>query len=290
MSSAHVVARIKRLFPKAKVGHAGTLDPEATGLLVVLLGRATKLATYAEGGEKEYAIEVLLGTTTTTDDIWGETIQESLVMVSEAEVRAGLGSFVGTIDQIPPSISAVKIDGERAYARARRGESVRISPRRVTIHAISDVQCDLPRVRIVVRCSKGTYMRSLARDLGQRLGCGACISAIRRTASSPFELKDAVPLAEVTSANLIQWDRLFPSAPRWPLTARQLARLRHGDETLAHEVSRSVPSSLDDASSAIVGVNESDAQPCALFIKVQEEPVAAMRYLWRLAVSMTIEE
>lgn len=290
MSSAHAVARIKRLFPHLKVGHAGTLDPQATGLLVVLLGRATKLASYAEGGEKEYAIEILLGTTTSTDDVWGETIQTLPVSVTEAEVRSHLSSFLGSIEQVPPAVSAIKLDGERAYTRVRRGESVCIAPRRVNVYAIEDVRWDCPRVRMLVRCSKGTYMRSLARDLGRLLGCGGCISAIRRTASSPFSLSDAVPLEEVSFDKVIEWDRLFPHAPRWMLNSRQVARLRHGDEKLAQEIPPSVIQALDTLSSGIVAVRQSDMQPCALFIKDSTPPAPEMPSGWRLAVLMSIEE
>jgi tRNA pseudouridine55 synthase len=217
LSSAQVVARVKGLFdirPRKsfRVGHAGTLDPNATGLLVVLVGAATRFAQFAEAGEKQYEIEILLGRRTSTDDIWGDTTSENLVQPTQSQVHQALQSFVGAISQTPPQISAIKVDGERAYRRARQGETVSLDAREVSVYSIDQVTVELPYIRASVRCSKGTYMRSLARDVGELLGCGGCLSAIRRTQSSPFTVALARPLELLTVGDLLPWAKLFPQA------------------------------------------------------------------------------
>jgi tRNA pseudouridine55 synthase len=198
MTSHDVVARVRRLAGTRKVGHAGTLDPMATGVLVVGVNRATRLLGHLTLTDKRYAATIGLGATTTTDDAEGEVVQTRPTDgLTEDEVRAALASFVGEIDQVPSAVSAVKVDGRRAYARVRAGEEVDLPPRRVTVHALEITGLDLPDVRIAVHCSSGTYIRALARDLGAALGVGAHLTALRRTAVGPFKLADAHTLEQL---------------------------------------------------------------------------------------------
>ena len=193
-TSHDVVNAVRRLMGQRRVGHAGTLDPLATGVLVLGVGHGTRLIEYLAGTRKTYRAEILLGRTTTTDDSAGETLREQPVNVDDAAVRAALGQFKGTIAQVPPVYAAVHIDGTRAYKRARRGEDVTLAPRQVTIHRLELLEIQLPLLSLELECSTGTYVRALARDLGEALGCGAHLAALTRTRVGAFSLADAVPL------------------------------------------------------------------------------------------------
>ena len=196
-----MVALVRRLFHQKRVGHAGTLDPLAEGVLPVLLGRATRLADQAAAGVKVYYAEILLGTVTSTDDLEGEIISTAVVPeYSDAEVRAVLDQFTGEIEQVPPMYSAVKLAGEAAYRRARRGEQVEIRPRRIRIDRIRLVSRTQDHICIVVRCGKGTYIRSLARDIGERLGPGATLARLVRLRVGPFHICDSVSPEELDEA------------------------------------------------------------------------------------------
>jgi tRNA pseudouridine55 synthase len=202
MTSHDVVARVRRLAGTRKVGHAGTLDPMATGVLLVGVNRATRLLGHLMLTEKAYDATVRLGAGTSTDDAEGELgEQRSTELLTEDDVRSAAGRFVGTIEQVPSSVSAVKIDGERAYKRVRAGEDVRIPARTVTVHEllVTGVRREGPwlDVDVSVRCSSGTYVRALARDLGEALGVGGHLTALRRTAVGPFTLADAHTLDEL---------------------------------------------------------------------------------------------
>ncbi|WP_277987700.1 tRNA pseudouridine(55) synthase TruB [Nocardioides aromaticivorans] len=196
MTSHAVVARVRRTLGTRKVGHAGTLDPMATGVLVLGVERATRLLGHLMLTEKAYTATVRLGASTTTDDAEGEvTATTDASHLTEAQVRAALGAFAGEIDQVPSTVSAIKVDGKRAYALARAGEEVELKARRVTIHEIEadgfrgeDGFLDLD---IRVRCSSGTYIRAIARDLGAALGVGGHLTALRRTAVGPFTVDGA---------------------------------------------------------------------------------------------------
>lgn len=188
-SSAGIVRLIRGRLQARAAGHTGTLDPRATGLLVVLLGRATKLAPFLEGLEKEYETTIRLGVVTETDDLDGEIVARRPVTAGPAQIAAALARFTGTIEQRPPAYSAVQVGGERAYRRARRGERVTLAPRRVTLHTLELLDADPLRLRIV--CSPGTYVRSLARDLGEALGCGGAVESLRRTRVGPFRVDGA---------------------------------------------------------------------------------------------------
>jgi tRNA pseudouridine55 synthase len=202
MTSHDVVARVRRLAGTRKVGHAGTLDPMATGVLVLGVNRATRLLGHLMLTEKAYDATVRLGAGTNTDDAEGELGEQlSTELLTEDDVRSAAGAFVGDIEQVPSAVSAIKIDGERAYKRVRAGEDVVIPARQVTVHelVVTDVRRDGPwlDVDLSVRCSSGTYIRAIARDLGVALGVGGHLTALRRTAVGPFVLADAHTLDEL---------------------------------------------------------------------------------------------
>ena len=199
LTSHDVVARVRRLAGTRKVGHAGTLDPMATGVLVLGVNRATRLLGHLMLTEKAYDATIKLGESTSTDDAEGETIATSDTSgLSEDQVRAALAEFVGDIDQVPTAVSAIKVDGKRAYARVRAGEEVELSARRVHIASIEVTRVELPEVDISVRCSSGTYIRAIARDLGAALGVGGHLSALRRTAVGAFAIAQARSLDVLT--------------------------------------------------------------------------------------------
>lgn len=192
LTSHDVVARVRRLAGTRKVGHAGTLDPMATGVLVLGVDRATRLLGHLMLTEKAYEATIGLGVTTTTDDAEGEVLAtaapEQLERLDEEAVRGALGAFVGEIQQVPTAVSAIKVDGKRAYQRVREGEEVQLAARAVTVHELVVHDVPLPQVRISLRCSSGTYVRAIARDLGVALGVGGHLSALRRTAVGPYDL------------------------------------------------------------------------------------------------------
>jgi tRNA pseudouridine55 synthase len=200
MSSTQAVGRVRWLFAAEKAGHAGTLDPLATGLLPIALGEATKTVPLVQGGGKRYAFEAQWGTATSTDDAEGEIVATSDVRPGEAEVRAMLGRFTGTILQRPPAFSAIKVDGERAYDLARKGEAVELAPRPVTIERLELIEHGSERSRFEMACEKGTYVRALARDLAEALGTRAHVTQLRRTAVAGFTEADAVSLETLEAA------------------------------------------------------------------------------------------
>ena len=202
LTSHDVVSRVRRLAGTRKVGHAGTLDPMATGVLVLGVNRATRLLGHLMLTEKAYDATVRLGVATTTDDAEGEVIETaSTARLDETAVRAALTGFVGEIEQVPTAVSAIKVDGKRAYQRVRDGEDVQLKARPVTVHelVVHDVrrEDDHLDVAISVRCSSGTYIRAIARDLGARLGVGGHLTALRRTAVGPYDLGTARTLDQL---------------------------------------------------------------------------------------------
>jgi tRNA pseudouridine55 synthase len=231
MTSHDVVARVRRLAGTRKVGHAGTLDPMATGVLVLGIGRATRLLGHLTLTDKAYDATVRLGVTTTTDDAEGEVLAEhDAGGVGEDEVRSVLAGMVGEIDQVPSAVSAVKVDGRRAYQRVRAGEDVDLPARRVRIDAIEVTRLALPELDLSVRCSSGTYVRAIARDLGAALGVGAHLTALRRTAVGPFTLAGARPLdALADDLGLLPIDAAARAAfPVVDLGAQDAAAVRVG--------------------------------------------------------------
>ncbi|MEW6263697.1 MAG: tRNA pseudouridine(55) synthase TruB [Thermodesulfobacteriota bacterium] len=207
LTSFAVVRRIGRAAGVKKAGHTGSLDPMATGVLPVCLGRATKLVPYLQAGAKEYEGRLVLGLTTETDDVTGRvTVKKSVSGLAREEIERAAAEFVGSVWQVPPAYSAIKIEGRPAYALARRGEKVPARARMVVIQNLVLTEVLPPLVSFRVRVSKGTYVRSLVADLGRRLGIGACLESLRRLASEPFTLAQAVPLTE--AENLARSGRL----------------------------------------------------------------------------------
>jgi len=231
ITSHDVVARVRRLAGTRKVGHAGTLDPMATGVLVLGVDRATRLLGHLTLTDKRYVATIRLGVATTTDDAEGEVVATRPVDgLTEAAVRASLASFVGEIDQVPSAVSAIKVDGKRSYARVRDGEEVDLPARRVTIHALGVTGVDLPSVEVEVDCSSGTYIRAIARDLGTALGVGGHLTALRRTAVGPFGIESAHTLEalahDVTISPIA--DAARAAFPVYDLSAEDAAHVRVG--------------------------------------------------------------
>lgn len=231
MTSHDVVARVRRLAGTRKVGHAGTLDPMATGVLVLGVDRATRLLGHLMLTEKAYDATIRLGVATTTDDAEGEVVTTSAIDgVTEDAVRRELARFVGDIEQVPTAVSAIKVDGQRAYARVRAGEQVELKARPVTVHELVVHAVDLPDVRVSVRCSSGTYIRAIARDLGAALGVGGHLTALRRTAVGSFDLGLARTLDQLGDdfAVVPIADAARASFPTLDLDEEQAAHVRFG--------------------------------------------------------------
>ncbi len=254
LSSADALNRCKRAFPKIKLGHAGTLDPMATGILVVLLGEATKLQAYLMDGRKSYVAEIELGATTDTLDADGTITEErDATAVTLAALREVAPRFVGTIDQVPPAYSALHVEGERSYDLARAGKAVALPPRPVQIHAItvdSFTPGPRPRAIVTIDCGKGTYIRSLARDLAAAVGTVGHLTALRRTRLGRFTLAEAVGPAEVGPERVLT-DLLLalPDVPCIELTPDAETWVRHGK---SENVRTRIPIPPNTAESAVV--------------------------------------
>ena len=238
-TSSDVVAKLRGVLHEKRVGHAGTLDPMATGLLVVFTGRATRAASFAEAQEKRYLASLRLGLTTDTQDVTGKVLREADAYgVTEEELQAALRRFEGEIEQIPPMYSAIKRGGQKLYEIARRGGEVEREPRRITVFSLRLLGRKGEDWLLDIVCSKGTYIRTLCHDIGQSLGCGGCMSALRRVSSGCFSLENAHTLTEVQSAAdegraeslLLPVDSLFDAYPDLSVGAEQERRLRCGNE------------------------------------------------------------
>lgn len=198
-TSFDVVAKLRGITKQKKIGHTGTLDPAAEGVLPVCFGNGTKLCEILTDKIKEYEAVFLLGVATDTLDMTGTILEEKEVTVSEEQVLQALEGFVGTYGQIPPMYSAIKIDGKRLYELAREGKVVERKAREVTIYELEALEISLPRIKVRVKCSKGTYIRSLGRDIGEFLGCGASMERLVRTVSGDFVLSEAIKFSEIES-------------------------------------------------------------------------------------------
>ncbi|MBL8050494.1 MAG: tRNA pseudouridine(55) synthase TruB [Anaerolineales bacterium] len=244
MTSHDVVQAIRNGTGLRRAGHTGTLDPRASGVLVILVGPAVRLSEYVSASDKRYQAIIRLGGTTDTFDGEGKfTPSKDPLNVTEAEFEEALKTFVGEIEQVPPPYSAVKVQGRKAYEMARKGEEVELEPRKILVHHLEVLEWTPPEVVIDVHCSSGTYVRSLANDLGQKLGCGAYLVGLRRTKSGRFTLRDATPLRKLqeafTAGNWYQY--LIPAAEAlgdWPsveLNPDEVEGVRHGHRVKAKE-------------------------------------------------------
>ena len=237
-TSNDVVAKLKGILHQRRIGHSGTLDPMATGLLVVFVGRATRAVEFAEGHDKRYIAGLRLGITTDTQDITGTVLEEKKVTVTREKLEKALEGFRGAIQQIPPMYSAIKHDGRRLYDIARKGGEVERKPRAITIHEIQVIGQQDGDWLLDVRCSKGTYVRTLCHDLGQALGCGGCMSSLRRVEAGRFSVDQAVTLFQVQQMAdvgrveelLLPVDSLFQEYPRCTASASQEKKIRCGNQ------------------------------------------------------------
>ena len=235
-TSQDVAAKLRGVFHERRVGHGGTLDPMATGVLPVFIGRATRAAEFLESAEKEYVAGLRLGVVTDTQDTSGTVLETNSVCVTRAQLEAALRQFLGPIEQTPPMYSAIKINGQKLYELARRGQEVARRPRSITIHALELLEGEGADWTIRVRCSKGTYVRTLCHDLGRSLGCGGCMSSLRRTRAGSFTLAQAVTMQQVLDFAagqdpqqlLMPVDAVFAAHPPLIVTLGQAAKLKNG--------------------------------------------------------------
>jgi tRNA pseudouridine55 synthase len=243
-TSHDIVDRARRTLRTRRVGHTGTLDPFATGVLVLCVGRATRLARFLAAGEKAYRATIRLGFATTTDDVTGDPLgEERPVELADATLLEALAGLVGTFDQVPPAFSARQVGGRRLYELARRGEAVARAATPVTVHALDLVARGQETIELEVRCSAGTYVRALARDLGERLGTGAHLAALRRTRSGDFDLAQALAADELERAagRLIPLAALLTELPAVSVGEEGRRRIGHGQELAPEHVLSGFP-------------------------------------------------
>ena len=233
-TSQDVVSKLRGVFQTRRIGHGGTLDPLATGVLPVFVGRATRGVEFFEHAEKTYETTLLPGVTTDTEDITGTVLTRQDAFVTGQMLEEVLARFRGDILQIPPMYSAIKVNGQKLYDLARKGKEVERKPRPVTIHELTLLEMEAEGIRLRVRCSKGTYIRTLCKDIGQALGCGGCMAALRRVQAGEYTVQQAVRLETLISstdpaAYLRPVDTMFAAYPAVTLTENQEKRCRNGN-------------------------------------------------------------
>ena len=233
-TSQDVTARLRRVFNTRRIGHGGTLDPMATGVLPVFVGRATRGVEFFEHAEKIYEATIRLGLTTDTEDVTGTPLTEQEVKITEQEFLDILPQFRGKIKQIPPMYSALKVNGQKLCDLARKGKEVERQPREIEIFQLECLAFDRDTARLRVHCSKGTYIRTLCKDIGQALGCGGCMAALRRVTAGEYTAEEAVPLQILLETDgpeqyLRNVDTMFRNHPAVTLTANQEKRCRNGN-------------------------------------------------------------
>ena len=233
-TSQDVTARLRRVFGTRRIGHGGTLDPMATGVLPVFVGRATRAVEFFEHAEKTYETVLRLGITTDTEDMTGTVLTEENVSFTEEQLQETLAAFRGEILQVPPMYSALKVNGQKLCDLARKGKTVERQPRPITIHELTLVERGENTLRLRVRCSKGTYIRTLCKDIGEYLGCGGCMESLRRVAAGEYTIDEAVLLQTLLETErpedyLRTVDTMFRNYPAVTLTANQETRCRNGN-------------------------------------------------------------
>ena len=233
-TSQDVTARLRRVFSTRRIGHGGTLDPMATGVLPVFVGRATRGVEFFEHAEKTYETVLRLGLTTDTEDVTGETLTTGVPSFTEERLQQVLESFRGDILQVPPMYSALKVNGQKLVDLARKGKTVERQPRPITIHELTLLDRTEDTLRLRVRCSKGTYIRTLCKDMGEALGCGGCMAELRRVSAGEYTIEEAVPLqtlleTEQPETYLRHVDTMFRNYPAVTLTENQEKRCRNGN-------------------------------------------------------------
>ncbi len=289
-TSHDVVAKMRGILHQKKIGHTGTLDPDAVGVLPVCLGAGTKLCDMLTDKDKVYRTVMLLGKETDTQDISGNIRKEAEVSVSEEEVRSVINGFIGNYDQIPPMYSALKVNGKKLYELAREGKVVERKSRPVMIHDIQIEQIDLPRVTMLVHCSKGTYIRTLCHDIGQKLGCGACMESLVRTKVGVFDLKDSIPLSKLEELAInedelqdyvVSVETTFEKYPKVQIRPEVERLLLNGnaldpEHLLQGELIVNIPVRLYDTQGGFCGIYEYDKkkkryQPVKMFLECRNK-------------------
>ena len=250
-TSQDVTARLHRVFNTRRIGHGGTLDPMATGVLPIFVGRATRGVEFFEHAEKIYEATLRLGVTTDTEDITGTVLEKREVSLSEQEFLDILPKFRGKIQQIPPMYSAIKVDGKKLYDLARQGKEVERKPRKIEIFELTCLEFSGETARLRIHCSKGTYIRTLCKDIGEALGCGGCMEELRRVQAGEYTIVEAVPLAELLETerpeqHLRPVDSMFRNHPAVTLTQKQETRCRNGN---------SFSVAMDDGTYRVYGQN-----------------------------------
>ena len=265
MTSFDVIRRLRRILGMRALGHTGTLDPAASGVLCVCAGWSLKLLRFLPDDHKVYRATMRLGVTTDTDDADGAPLEERAVNVTESQVVSAVASFVGSIEQVPPLFSAIKVKGERAYSKARRGEQVELAARKVRIDSIGEIEIGLPEVRFTVCCGKGTYIRSLARDIGDVLGTGAHLTALRRLESGSAGIQEALTLEQIEQ--VLSSGQPLPVRSCWEMLSALPAI--HLDATAAAKLRNGQP----------IGLPALAAEPEGALFRVGEEGTAADRLI-----------
>lgn len=268
-TSFDVVAKLRGILKTKKIGHTGTLDPDAEGVLPVCIGRATKVCDILTDKDKIYEAEMLLGVETDTQDTSGEILKELPVNVSEECVKETILSFIGDYAQVPPMYSALKVNGKKLYELAREGKTVERKARNVQIFSIEILEMNLPRVRMSVHCSKGTYIRTLCHDIGQKLGCGGCMEKLLRTKVGVFELQDTLKLAEIDALakagdveeKIISVDELFEDYTKVWTTPEFDVVVHNGNRVKKRMLQEKLPANTErlrvyDSKSEFIGIYE----------------------------------
>lgn len=268
-TSHDVVAKLRGILKQKKIGHTGTLDPEAVGVLPICLGKGTKLCDMLTDRDKTYQVVMRLGITTDTEDMTGTVLDTKEVNVSVEEVEQAILKFVGDIDQVPPMYSALKVNGKKLYELAREGKVIERKPRTITIHSIEMVSITLPLVTMRVSCSKGTYIRSLCRDIGEALGCGACMEHLTRTRVGKFSIEHSLTLSKIEELlkigeldqYIINIQQVFQSYPKIHTKAKHDKLVYNGnpigfDNLLEHNIScdKTSPFCVYDSKDTFIGI------------------------------------
>lgn len=273
LTSRDVVNVVQRLVRPHKVGHAGTLDPMATGVLLVCIGKATRLIPMLQSSPKTYVAEFQLGQVSATDDSSGDVEVSNVELQgpppTQEDVERELKSFQGTIDQVPPKFSAVKVNGHRAYKKAREGEDVELSAKKVTIHQIELLDYKWPRVVVSIECGSGTYIRSIARDLGEQLGCGGLMSGLQRTQIGEFSSSNGISLDDINAENVDQLMvnplKVVSHIPHYPCSVVEREHLRNGGSFSA----RQNTADLEEMKGRTIALTTEDGEHLLAFAEIK---------------------
>jgi len=277
ITSFKAIANFKNKFSVSKLGHCGTLDPNATGLLIIVCNRATKLANYFVKQDKTYLAKIKFGFSTNTDDIWGETLETSTNLVNLESIEKELKNFIGIISQYPPKVSAVKVSGVRAYKLERENKEFKLNSRDITINKFEILNFDQTKQELECRidCSSGTYIRSIARDLAENLGTLGCLSMLDRERIGIFKLSEAKDIESIQESDFKPWYQLLEDLPRVELTSSQCLSLKGGDQRFLSEISNKI--------------NQISGNYSQIFYTLNDVPLGILELInnnWILKISM----